>query len=154
MISSTLQNALTASGFASRYYEICARHPLRSSPSEKCSNTELLAALSNHGKVLKLKGPGRVYEITTPRLLAALDFSFIIQGSGSNVEPCLGLTVDGIRSGTNYAVLAFSVNSEQKLPTPTPAYPRPYFNTLSELKEVVSEALELAVLVGSEVRRT
>ena len=153
MLSATLQNALIASGFAGKYYELCATHPIRNSPSQKCSNAEILAMLAALGNVSKLKGPGRIYEITAPKLLESVDFAFSIQGAGAVIEPCLGLTENGIRSGTNYAVLAFTASAEAKLPTPTPAYPRPYFHSLAELKEVVSAAFELSILVGNEVHR-
>jgi len=154
MISANLKNALVASGFAKQYYELCARHPSRNAPAHKCSNAEILATLAQLGSVSKLKGPGRIYEITAPELLDSVDFAFIIQGAGTYIEPCLGLTENSIRSGTNYAVLAFAANAEAGSPAHTPAYPRPSFHDLGELKEVVSAAFKLATLVGNEVRRT
>lgn len=151
MISATLQDALVASAFAKQYYELCARHPLRNVPSLKSTNAEVLAALADLGNVSKLKGPGRIYKIAGAKLLPSIDFSFIIQGAGGVVEPCLGLTEDGVRSGTNYAVLAFSANAEVGAPAPTPAYPRPFVHSLAELKAIVAGAFELAILVGAKV---
>lgn len=153
MISPTLQAALVDADFASKYYELCARYPLRTSAPQKLPNAEILATLADVGSVSKLKGPGRVYEISAPRLVEAVDFAFIIQGAGTVIEPCLGLTENGARSGTNYSVLAFSANAAQQMPAPTPAYPRPFFHSLWELHEVVSAAFELAVLVGNSVRQ-
>ncbi len=154
MISATLQQVLVASGFAKQYYELCAKHPIRNATSQKCVHAEVLAALSGLGNVVKQKGPGRIYSITSPRLSELLDFSFIIQGASTIIEPCLGLTEDNTRSGSNYAVLAFSANAEVGLSTPTPPYPRPSFLSLAEFSEVVAGALEIAVLVSGKVPRT
>lgn len=153
MISATLQKALVASGFASRYYELCSKHPIRSAASQKFANADVLAALGGVGSVTKLKGPGRVYSITSPELPEELDFSFIIQGAGAILEPCLGLTVNDTRSGTNYAVLAFSANEEMGLSAPSPSYPRPSFLGLAEFAAVVTGAFEIALQVGKEVPR-
>lgn len=154
MISATLQSALVASGFAKQYYELCAKHPIRDAPSLKCTNAEVLATLAEIGNVSKLKGPGRVYDIAAPKLPPSVRFSFIIKGAGGVVEPCLGLIENDIRSGTNYAVLAFSANAEVGAPAPTPAYPRPFVHSLAELKAIVAAAFELAILVSAEVPQT
>ncbi len=151
MISATLQQALVASGFAKQYYELCAKHPFRNGTSQKCAHAEVLTALNGLGTVAKQKGPGRVYSITSPRLSELLDFSFIIQGAGTIIEPCLGFTEGGTRSGSNYAVLAFSASAEPGLPTPHPPYPRPAFLNLAEFSEVVAGALEIAAVVSSKV---
>jgi hypothetical protein len=151
MISATLQCALVASSFAEQYYELCAKHPLQSAPSLKSTNAEVLAALADLGSVSKLKGPGRIFKIAGAKLQPSIDFSFIIQGAGGVVEPCLGLTENGVRSGTNFAVLAFSASAEVGAPAPMPAYPRPFVHSLAELRAIVAGAFELAVLVSAKV---
>ena len=151
MISAALQRALVASGFADHYYELCAEHPLRDVPALKCTNADVLATLAAVGNVSKLKGPGRVYDITSPTLPPAVVFSFIIKGAGGVVEPCLGLIENGLRSGTNYAVLAYSANAENGALAPSPAYPRPFAHSLAELHAIVAAAFELANLVGAHL---
>jgi hypothetical protein len=151
MIPEALQSALVACGFGRHYYELCAEHPLREEPALKCTNAEVLATLAKIGHVSKLKGPGRVYDITAPILHPAVVFSFIIKAGGGVVEPCLGLIENGLPSGTNYAVLAFSANAEMGAPVPSPAYPRPFAYSLAELNAIVTGAFELAKLVGAHL---
>ncbi len=141
MISQRLLDALVAADFAPRYYELCSAHDSRILERCLCPHAEVVATLNDLGKLVKERGPGRTYSLSVPELHERFDFSFSLQGSGTYVEPYLGLTEDSVRSGSNFSVLAHAAVVLGEKQPPTPAYPRPSFYSLFELREVVAGCL-------------
>jgi hypothetical protein len=151
MISQRLLDALVAADFAPRYYELCATHGSRNLERCLCPHAEVVATLNDLGKLVKERGPGRTYLLSAPGLHERLDFSFSVQGAGTYVEPYLGLSEDSVRSGSNFSVLAHAAIALSDKRPPTPAYPRPSFYSLFELRAVVAGCLELALHVSKQV---
>ncbi|MET3442957.1 hypothetical protein ABIC94_003746 [Variovorax paradoxus] len=151
MTSSPLHDALLEAGFAERYYQLCAKHENRKAERCQCPHSEIVATLSDLGELAKERGPGRTYTIRAPGLPVSVEFGFSIKGEGVYIEPYLNLQEDSVRSGSNYAVLAFgSITLAGKQPPKLP-YPRPFFFSVSELREVVAGCLEIARQVSARV---
>ena len=142
MFPPRLTSALVAAAFPGRYYELCKAHS-QFVGSCKCPHPEVMRALQGLGEVKKLGGPGRVYSVRTPGQKTAMDFSFIIK-SGNMVELELGFEDLESPNGSNFAVLAYYANKGAGGPEPYPPYPRPLFNSPSELREIVSGGLALS----------
>jgi hypothetical protein len=76
---------------------------------------------------------------------------FIIQ-SGGCAESCIkfagsSLNVAGdLRSGGNFASLAYAVCTPDEMQSPP--YPRPYFRSPAELRQIVEASLQLVFAVG------
>ena len=147
MLSDHILTALVKADFPARYYELCRAHPLQNLPACKCPNSEIVAALEGLGAVKKLRGPGRVYSVTALGLPAELEFSFIVQGAGKMLEPCLSFAGEG----SNFAVLAYEATTSAGRTPSNPPYPRPSFFSPAELRQVVTGSLQLALAVGERL---
>ena len=153
MLSKSVLDALVATDFARKYYDLCALHPHREASRCGCPHPQVLATLNDLGIVAKERGPGRMYRIRTPHPDDRLEFSFVIKGSGTYIEPALSTNEGGQVCGDNYAVLAFSARVHAGQDPATPPYPRPSFFSLVELRQIVGGCLELAQAVDQRLRQ-
>ncbi len=142
MFTPRLISALVAADFANRYYRLCHAHN-QLVGTGKCPHPEVMKAVQGLGEVKKLGGPGRVYSVRSPEQPTGMNFSFIIQ-SGTTAELCLGFEDQEKPNGSNFAVLAHYANQAAASAEPAPKYPRPHFHGPSELREIISGALELS----------
>ena len=151
MITPALEAALVEASFPAGYYRLCDSHPARALPRCPCPQAEIVAALADIGTIRKARGPGRLFTMRPAALREDSELSFLVYRSGTMLELYFGFTEASVRSGSNFAVLARAAAAASGALEPTPAYPRPSFYSLYELRTVVVGAVELALGVASRL---
>ncbi|WP_423393888.1 hypothetical protein [Burkholderia sp. LMG 21824] len=139
---------VTRCGTATRYYAICAEHPLRlEAHLSPVRAAEIVAAARGRMHLSKLPGPGTVLQLHD--LSPGVMLRFILQGRRS-VETDFSIQFDaGMERGT-LAVLAHAAALHSGAEPHRPPYPRPEFHSTDELLAIFQK---LGMLVNDLARQ-
>ncbi len=146
MDTPTLAMALSRTEFAARYYRLCGRFPPRPGDPGRYTKRDVLAVLADLGRTPAAQLRGRAFDFEWPAGGWQASCGVILQGR-EVVEFWCGLERPGERAGDTMAVLARAAAEAGGLAAPDPPYPRPVYQSVGELREVLAELFALADLV-------
>lgn len=136
-------SAVASADFAKRYYGLCSRFPLRCIPGCKCSKADVLLILAGMERPAGWCSKDNSYSIEVRWGIGVIHVGFVIQKKNM-VEFWFWIEQASERIGSSYAVIAFEATKASRGTIPNPAYPRPLFYTLDDLRAVLAELFGLA----------
>jgi hypothetical protein len=118
-----LLDAANQAGICEAYYQLCAQYPLVLGESnKKIPYKEVLQTATGRLALLKLKGPGTVFQLG--ELPNGLSLNFIIQ-TGGTVETDFEIEQGDRKYGGTFAILCNEARKHAGMSPPNPGYPRP-----------------------------
>jgi hypothetical protein len=160
MTETDFLSLLNGIGFPERYWELCARFPVRPTGQANLGRKEdIFAAFAEVGVRPRYDSRDRSFEFEEERI-GDFTWSGVFVKQRDGIELMIGGESKGARLGSNFAVLAYEA---RRLADPTfardpctgPApYPRPAYNgEPAALREIVKEHLSLVRSIKDALRQ-
>ncbi len=143
LTESGFYGAVASADFATRYYGLCSRFPIRGIPGCKCTKADVMRILAGMARIAGWCSKDNSYSTEVKLRTGVIHIGFVVQ-KGNMVEFWFWVEQANQPLGSNYAVIAFEATKALKGATPNPPYPRPCFYTLDDLRDVLAELFGLA----------
>jgi len=137
--------ALAEAGFHRRYYDLCAKFPLRDCPPPSLKAKEVLAIFKGLGWTPTVVERGRAFAFEGSEAGLQREITVVIQGR-ETVEAFWSVGHGDSLIADTHCGTALRAVLHEGGQAPDPPYPRPIFCSMSELREILEEVMSLGQL--------
>jgi hypothetical protein len=145
-----LLEAANRVGICDAYYQLCTQYPLvLGGSTKKIPYKEVLQTAIGRLSLLKLKGPGTVFQLS--ELPKGLSLNFIIQTGGA-VETYFEIEHADIKHEGTFAILCNEARKHEGKSPPNPGHPRPICESATAMVTAFAAFRELFLALARAVK--